>query len=420
MFEPFFFVFFLFLSSFIFNFFSFFHFLSLLFFSLISPFFPVVGGGHLPNSIDVTNATFPVVVSRKRRKSRFASSHLINNSNNVTAVVAASTHRSNGATNNTKQSCRSKTRWGPRPSTTQTAATSFPNGSLDQLQLGARAVPQHSGHVIIIDDDDSTPKTQRRHIVDSDDETNASSSITNSERDDSEQSNVLTLDSTSPHSTHSGSHFRLTGDESIGFDTFRHAYGSVSSNSISALDRQYGKNDILWNKPVIINNHNIDDDVWKPFYHVIHSNIFLVIEGPPKPGCAQVGTNERPLDHDQWKACHTPFLICIAPPDRGSCQSYLLFDARECHYEVFGNRLIESIRGTNLSILLFPAGGTNTRSAHCYVINEQKYLNGFPSMFEQMAALSLLKKYQDIRISTKSNKRHVAAPADFGICSKFF
>ena len=288
------------------------------------------------------------------------------------------------------------------------------------MQLGARAVPQHSGHVIIIDDDDSTPKTQRRHIVDSDDETNASSSITNSERDDSEQSNVLTPDSTSPRSTHSGSHFRLTGDESIGFDTFRHAYGSVSSNSISALDRQYGKNDILWNKPVIINNHNIDDDAWKPFYRVIHSNIFLVIEGPPKPGCAQVGTNERPLDHDRWKARHTPFLICIAPPDRGSCQSYLLFDARECHYEVFGNRLIESIRGTNLSILLFPAGGTNTRSAHCYVINEQKYLDGFSSTFEQMEALSLLKKYQDIRISTKSTKRHVAAPADFGICSKFF
>ena len=82
--------------------------------------------------------------------------------------------------------------------------------------------------------------------------------------------------------------------------------------------------------------------------------------------------------------------------------------------------MIESIRGTNLSILLFPAGGTNARSAHCYVINEQKYLDGFSSTFEQMEALSLLKKYQDIRISTKSTKRHVAAPADFGICSKFF
>ena len=115
-----------------------------------------------------------------------------------------------------------------------------------------------------------------------------------------------------------------------------------------------------------------------------------------------------------------PFFICIAPPDRGSCQSYLLFDVRECHYEVFENRLIESIRGTNLSILFFPAGGTNTRSAHCYVINKQKYLNGFSITFEQMKALYLLKKYQDIHISTKSNKLHVAAPADFGICSKFF
>ena len=87
---------------------------------------------------------------------------------------------------------------------------------------------------------------------------------------------------------------------------------------------------------------------------------------------------------------------------------------------MFGNRLIESIRGTNLSILLFPAGGTNTRSAHCYVINKQKYLNGFSSTFEPMEALSLLKTYQDIRISNKSNKRYVTAPADFGICSKFF
>ena len=353
-------------------------------------------------------------------KSRFGSSHLLNNSIDVNAVVAASTHRTNGATNNTIMSCRSKNRWGPRISTAQTATTRFSAvGSLEELQLGARAVRQASGHVIIMDDDDCTPETQLLHIVDTDDETNASSSITKSQRDDSELSNILTPDLTSPRSTHSGSHFRLTGDESIGFDTFRHTYGSVSSNSISALDCQYGKNDILWNKPVIINNQNIDDDAWKPLYDVNHSNIFLVIEGPPKPGCAQVGTNERPLDHDRWKARHTPFLICIAPPDRGSCQSYLLFDARECHYEVFGNRLIESIRGTNLSILLFPASGTNTRSAHCYVINEQKYLDGFSSTFEQMEALSLLKKYQDIRISTKSNKRHVAAPADFEICSKF-
>ena len=86
---------------------------------------------------------------------------------------------------------RSKTRWGPRPSTTQTAETSFSdNGSLDESQIGGRAIRQHSEHVIIIDDDDSTPKTQLRHIVDSDDETNASSSITNSHRDDSQQSNV--------------------------------------------------------------------------------------------------------------------------------------------------------------------------------------------------------------------------------------
>ena len=74
--------------------------------------------------------------------------------------------------------------------------------------------------------------------------------------------------------------------------------------------------------------------------------------------------------------------------------------------------------GTNLSILLFPAGGTNTSSDHCYVINKQKYLDDFSSSFQQIEALSLLKKYQDICTGTKSNKRHVAAPADFDMCSK--
>ena len=318
---------------------------------------------------------------------------------------------------------RSKTRWGPRPSTTQMAESSFTdNGSLDESKVGGRANRQYLEHIIKIDDEDSTPKTQPRHIVDSDDETNASSSTTNSHCDDSGQSNIRTLDSISPCCTHSGSHSRLTGDESIGFNNLWQYYGSVSSNSISALDRQYRQNNILWNKPAIINNNNINDNAWKKYYPVIHSNIFLVIEGPPTTGCAQVGMNERSLDHERWKTRHTPSLICIAPPDRGSCQSYLLFDARECHYEVFGDRLIESIRGTNLSILLLLAGGTNTRSAHCYVINKQKYLDGFSSTFQQMEALSPLKKYQDIRISTKSNKRHVAAPApaDFGICSKYF
>ena len=60
-----------------------------------------------------------------------------------------------------------------------------------------------------------------------------------------------------------------------------------------------------------------------------------------------------PLTTNGGRLGTPPFLICIAPPDRGSCQSYLLYDARECHYEVFGNRLIEAIRGTDLSILIF-------------------------------------------------------------------
>ena len=93
----------------------------------------------------------------------------------------------------------------------------------------------------------------------------------------------------------------VTGDESNVFDTFRHSYGSILSTSISLLDSHYGVNNIPWNKPIIINNNNIDDICWKKYYPVIHSNIFLVIEGPSKTGCAQVGPNERPLDHEQWK-----------------------------------------------------------------------------------------------------------------------
>lgn len=105
----------------------------------------------------------------------------------------------------------------------------------------------------------------------------------------------------------------------------------------------------------------------KKNYVIVHYNIFLVIEGPPKTGCGQVGSNERPIDHDWWRTQHTPFQICIAPPDCGSCQSYLLYDARECYYEVFGNQLTESIRGTNFSILLFPAGGIQIKIQSCYL-----------------------------------------------------
>ena len=72
------------------------------------------------------------------------------------------------------------------------------------------------------------------------------------------------------------------GDESIGFDTFRHSYGSIPSTSTSVLDSRYGVNSILWNKPITINKNNIDDICWKQYYPIIHSNIFLVFEGPPK------------------------------------------------------------------------------------------------------------------------------------------
>ena len=80
----------------------------------------------------------------------------------------------------------------------------------------------------------------------------------------------------------------------------------------------------------------------KENYPIIALNIFLVIEGSPKTGCSQVGTNEAPLDHQR----ETSYLFCIAPPDRGCCQSYLLYKAQECHYECYKNAVIESIPGT--------------------------------------------------------------------------
>ena len=173
------------------------------------------------------------------------------------------------------------------------------DGSQDEPKLGGTANQQHS-ELSIIDNDDSRPKTQLRDIADSDDGTIESSS-TNSHCVDLRHSDDRTLESTSPR-THSGSNFCVMGDESIGFDTFRHSYGLFSSTSISVLDCHYGVNNIPWNKPVIISNNNIDDICWKKYYSVIHSNFFLVIKGPPKIGCTQVGPNERPLNHERWKA----------------------------------------------------------------------------------------------------------------------
>ena len=112
-------------------------------------------------------------------------------------------------------------------------------------------------------------------------------------------------------------------------------------------------------------------------------------------------------------------MICIAPPDRGCCQSYFLYKARECHYECYGNAVIESIRGTELSILFFPAGGINTRSAHCYVINEQHHLEPFASQFKEPDAINLIKTYLTGKEDTEHNKQHVSPPANFGICSTF-
>lgn len=91
------------------------------------------------------------------------------------------------------------------------------DGSLDKLKLGGTANPQHSQYAII-DDDDSRPNTQPRDIVDSDDGTIESSS-TNRRCVDSGHSDDETREPTTP-CTNSSSHFRVMGNELIGFDTF--------------------------------------------------------------------------------------------------------------------------------------------------------------------------------------------------------
>ena len=134
--------------------------------------------------------------------------------------------------------------------------------------------------------------------------------------------------SSSFHSV-STSHFRLPGDDSDGFDNHEHTFKSIPKESLKSLYGAYGENTVCYEEPVVINNSNINDSCWKKYYPIIASNIFLVIEGSPKTGCSQVGTNEAPLDHQRWKKRETSYLICIAPPDRGCCQSYLLYKARE-------------------------------------------------------------------------------------------
>ena len=72
---------------------------------LFSPFYPVVGRGHLPNSIDVTNPPSPTTIPkpRKRLKSRFDSSYFLNSSSNVTnwaftpAAAASISNKSNAS-----------------------------------------------------------------------------------------------------------------------------------------------------------------------------------------------------------------------------------------------------------------------------------------------------------------------------------
>ena len=131
---------------------------------------------------------------------------------------------------------------------------------------------QHS-HYVIIDDDDLFGKTPPCDINDCDDET-IESTFTTRRCVGSKNSYDGPLQPTT-HGIRSGSHFRVAGDELMGFDTFRHSYGSILSTSISLLEKDFGVNNIPWDKPIIINDNNIDDNRWKNITQLFIQTFFL-------------------------------------------------------------------------------------------------------------------------------------------------
>lgn len=168
------------------------------------------------------------------------------------------------------------------------------------------------------------------------------------------------------------------------------------------LNKKFGLNNVKFDHPIIINNDNIDNDQWRKKYYEIHpDNLWLVVESVSTiTNAPAIGDSESPLDDNRWKTRGIKFLYCIAPPDAGSSQAYLLSQASECHYESFANSVIESIRGRDIAIKLFPANGRNTIDNHLFVINDRDALQPFSVFLSYSKNATLHTKYGTKKSST--------------------
>ena len=150
-------------------------------------------------------------------------------------------------------------------------------------------------------------------------------------------------------------------------------------------------------------------------------NLFLVVESTATVrGCGEVGNNKTNCDHKRWKDRGIKVLYCIAPPDHGKFQAYLLSQAHECHYEEFSHRLLAAIRYTTMEIRFFPAGGINTKDNFLYVINNENALKPFSS-FLSVSQTSMMMKRHVNRTANSSIQRPSPSSnvCDFG-CSSMF
>ena len=77
--------------------------------------------------------------------------------------------------------------------------------------------------------------------------------------------NELSESSSSFHSV-STSYFWLAGDDSEGFDTYKHPFESLTTNTLKLLYGAYGEITVCYKKPVVINNSYIDDSSLKKYY----------------------------------------------------------------------------------------------------------------------------------------------------------
>ena len=226
-------------------------------------------------------------------------------------------------------------------------------------------------------------------------------------------------------------HFSTEGDNSRrlyrlpqvakvnGFDC-PHEGDTATTSYLSRVREEFGtSDDIKFDDPVVIDNSNLHE-FGPEWYDVCAENIVLVKEGEPERSeqLPQVSDNESPLDINRWRLRGIVYLIVVAGCSRGQCQAYSMHEAKECHYEKFLHMVLNSIRGTNVSILYFPNGGVSTRCAHATVINDAKYLLPFSKKFDRTCILKLLKRYQKAVKGEGKHRRQKRNPADFGVCSE--